>query len=191
MADAHLREETIESQQVFLGGFLDVRRDRVRMPDGHEAVREYIVHPGAVVVVAMLDDGRLVVERQYRYPLGRVMLEFPAGKLDAGESGLSCAVRELAEETGYSAAEWAHAGILHNTVAYSSEGIEVWFARGLTPGERALDHGEFLDVSQASVDELLALAHSGELTDAKTLIGLMWLQNWQSGRWQLTWQPTP
>jgi ADP-ribose pyrophosphatase len=187
-ADAHLREETIESKQVFRGGFLDVRCDRVRLPNGHESRREYIVHPGAVMVVPLLDDGRLVVERQYRYPMGRVMLEFPAGKLDPGEPGLSCAIRELAEETGYRASEWARAGILHNAIAYSDEGIEVWFARGLTLGERALDHGEFLDVSTATLEELLALAQSGELTDAKTLIGMMWLQNWHNGLWALAWQ---
>ena len=87
------------------------------------------------MIVALADDGRLVVERQYRYPMARVMLEFPAGKLDAGEPPLACAVRELAEETGYRAAEWARAGILHNAIAYSTEGIEVWFARGLVPGE--------------------------------------------------------
>ena len=189
--DAHLREQTLDSEQVFRGRLLDVRRDRIRLPNGDEAYREYIVHPGAVMVVPLLDDGRLVVERQYRYPLGRVMLEFPAGKIDPGEPTLDCAMRELAEETGYRAAEWARAGILHNAIAYSSEGIEVWFARGLTPGQQGLDHGEFLDVSSATLDELLGLAERGELTDAKTLIGLLWLQNWLVGRWSLHWQPVP
>jgi len=189
--DAHLREDTIDSEQVFRGQLLDVRRDHVRLPNGKTATREYIVHPGAVMIVPMLDDGRLVVERQYRYPLGRVIMEFPAGKIDPGESTLLCAVRELAEETGYRAAEWARAGILHNAIAYSSEGIEVWFARGLSAGARGLDDGEFLDVDVASLDELLALSQQGELTDAKTLVGLLWLQNWHRGLWNLTWQPAP
>ena len=191
MADEHLREEQVSSQQVYRGHFLDVRRDEVRLPDGSLAAREYIVHPGAVMIVPLLDDGRLVVERQFRYPMGRVMLEFPAGKLDAGEPPLTCAIRELAEETGYRAREWARAGILHNAIAYSDEGIEVWFARGLELGGRELDAGEFLDVETTTVAALEAQAASGELTDAKTLIGLLWLQNWQSGRWQLAWQMAP
>lgn len=186
--DAHLREVTIESRQVYHGHFFDVCCDQVRLPNGGTAQREYIIHPGAVMVVALHDDGRLVMERQYRHPLGRVMLEFPAGKIDAGEPPLSCAVRELAEETGYTAREWARAGILHNAIGYSNEGIEIWFARGLSEGERDLDHGEFLDVSAATLEELQALAQHGELTDAKTLIGMLWLQNWREGRWSLAWQ---
>jgi ADP-ribose pyrophosphatase len=186
--DGHLREECIRSEQVYRGHFLHVRRDEVRLPDGQTANREYVVHPGAVMIVPLLDDGRVVVERQFRYPMGRVMLEFPAGKLDAGEPPLQCAVRELAEETGYRAREWARAGILHNAIAYSNEGIEVWFARGLSLGERHLDAGEFLDVESATPEELDQKARSGELTDAKTLIGLLWLQNWLAGRWPLEWQ---
>ncbi len=189
--DEHLRETLIQGQQVYQGHFLDVRRDRIRLPNGESAHREYIVHPGAVMVVPVLDDGRLVIERQFRYPLGRVVLEFPAGKLDAGESTMHCAIRELMEETGYRAREWARAGILHNAIAYSTEGIEVWFARGLVAGERSLDAGEFLDVTHATVAELVDLARRGELTDAKTLIGLNWLQNWHAGQWDVVWQPTP
>jgi ADP-ribose pyrophosphatase len=187
----HLHEGLVSSEQVFKGRLLDVRRDTVRLPDASTATREYVVHPGAVMVVPILDDGRLVVERQYRYPLGRVLTEFPAGKIDEGEPTWVCAVRELAEETGYRAREWARAGLLHNACAYSSEGIEVWFARGLVPGEPGLDVGEFLDVDTATVDELMDMAARGELTDAKTLIGLFWLQNWRGGRWTLDWRPAP
>ena len=189
--DAHLRERTVGSEQVYLGHFLDVRRDQVQLPDGSAAQREYIVHPGAAMIVPLLDDGRIVVERQWRHPLARVLLEFPAGKLDAGEPPFECAVRELFEETGYRAAEWARAGLLHNAIAYSNEGIEVWFARGLTAGEQALDQGEFLEVGSASLEELHDLACRGELTDAKTLIGMYWLQSWRAGRWPLQWRAAP
>ncbi len=185
--DAHLRETFVESQQVYRGRFLDVRRDQVRLPDGSTAHREYIVHPGAVMIVPILDDGRLIVERQYRYPVARVMLEFPAGKLETGEPPLECAMRELAEETGYRAAEWARAGILHNAIAYSTEGIEVWFARGLTPGPTALDVGEFVDVDVATLESLEGAAHDGSLTDVKTLVGLLWLRHWREGRWSVIW----
>lgn len=188
VGDAHLREDRVTTRQIYLGHFMDVRRDEVRLPDGSLAAREYIVHPGAVMVLPLLDDGRLVIERQYRYPMGRVMLEFPAGKLDAGEAPLACARRELLEETGYTAREWARAGLLNNAIAYSTEAIEVWFARGLVPGASHLDAGEFLEVGSASQSELEDLARDGLLTDAKTLVGLLWLRHWREGRWALDWQ---
>jgi ADP-ribose pyrophosphatase len=189
--DAALREETLRSEQMYAGAFLDVRRDQVRLPDGSNAQREYIVHPGAAMIVPVLDDGRIVVVRQWRYPMGRAMLEFPAGKLDADEPPLQCAARELTEETGYRATEWASAGVMHNAIAYSTEVIHVWFARGLVAGAAKLDQGEFLEVGTASLDELDAAAREGGLTDAKTLTGLLWLQQWRAGRWPLTWQSAP
>lgn len=187
-AEDHLVERLLDSEQVFQGHFLDVRRDRVALPDGGIATREYIRHPGAVMVVPLLEDGRLLMERQYRHPMRRVMLEFPAGKLDAGEDPLACGRRELLEETGYSAAEWAYAGVLHNAIAYSDEGIHIFFARGLTRGSQQLDEGEFLELVTHSVDDLDRLAAAGELTDAKTLIGLLWLQRWRQGAWPLDWR---
>jgi ADP-ribose pyrophosphatase len=185
--DTHLLERFVRGEQVFRGHLLDVRRDTVAMPDGRSATREYVVHPGAVAVVPILDDGRLVMERQFRYPIGRVALEFPAGKIDAGEPVLVCAQRELLEETGYRAREWARAGITHNAMAYSTEIIEIWFARGLTAGERRLDDGELIDLRLVSDSELDAAIGRGEVTDAKTMIGLLWLQKWRAGQWSLQW----
>jgi ADP-ribose pyrophosphatase len=189
--DDHLRETTLTTRQVWKGRFLDVRYDTVVLPGGAQTTREYVVHPGAVMMVPILDDGRLVMERQWRYPVGRAMLEFPAGKIDAGEPPFQCAVRELAEETGYRAREWARAGILHNAIGYSTEGIEVWFARGLDHGEAKLDDEEFMDIVTHSEAELDALCASGGITDAKTMIGLLWLQKWRSGLWALRWNAAP
>ena len=189
--DAHLNERTVASEQVWQGHFLDVRRDTVALPNGHEVTREYIVHPGAVMVVPILDDGRLVMERQFRHPMGRVMLEFPAGKIDPGEPPFACAVRELAEETGYRAKQWARAGLLNNAIAYSTEGIDIWFARGLERGAARLDAEEFLEVVIHTEAEVDARCASGDITDAKTLIGLLWLQKWRSGQWPIAWQPAP
>ena len=189
MSDEMLIEHRISGAQVYRGNFLDVRHDVIALPDGGTATREYIVHPGAVMVVPLLDDGRLVMERQYRYPLGRVLLEFPAGKLDAGEPVQRCGQRELAEETGYRATEWARACLVHNACAYSTEGIEIWFARGLVPGQRQLDPGELIDLCLMDEAGLDALAARGELTDVKTLVGLQWLQKWRAGLWALDWGP--
>lgn len=187
-ADRHLTEEKLHSQELFKGGFLHARRDAVRLPDGRTAQREYIVHPGAVVIVPLLDDGRVVLERQYRYPIGQVVIEFPAGKLDAGEGPLVCGQRELLEETGYRASHWARAGVMHNAIAYSNEAIHIYFAKGLQLCERKLDDGEFLDVISATPAQLLAWSLDGTVTDAKTLTCLLWLQNVLSGAWPLDWQ---
>lgn len=190
---AHLLERRVTSQEILRGNFLHARRDVVTLPDGSESTREYVVHPGAVMVVPLLEDASggvlLVLERQFRYPMGRVMVEFPAGKLDPGEDLLHCAQRELREETGYRAREWAHVGVLHPLVAYSTEFIDVWFARGLTLGERNLDAGEFVDVFTATPESLLEWCRDGTVTDGKTLAAALWLQNVLSGAWSLQWSP--
>jgi ADP-ribose pyrophosphatase len=187
--DEHLREHRLDGEVLQEGGFLELRKDLVGLPDGSSATREYIQHAGAVAVIPLLDDGRIVLVRQFRYPVGKVLLELPAGKLDAGESVLACGQRELLEETGYRAAEWAFAGAIHNAAAYSSESIHLWFARGLLAGAQKLDAGEFVEVVRHTEAELDAFAARGDLPDVKTLIGLHWLQRWRAGAWALQWQP--
>jgi ADP-ribose pyrophosphatase len=193
-ADRHLVEVREGGEEILRGHFLHAFRDTVRLPNALTASREYIVHPGAVMVIPLLElpDGRtqLVMERQYRYPVGQVMIEFPAGKLDPGEDPLVCAQRELREETGYTALEWARAGLTHPVISYSTERIEIWFARGLKPGPRALDAGEFLDVMTVDPNDLLQWCMQGLVTDAKTLAGALWWQNTQgpSAAWPLVWQ---
>ncbi len=171
--EPHLFEAKVDGESVFDGKLLHVRRDTVRLPDGKLAIREYIVHPGAVLIVPVLPDGRLVVARQFRYPLGRSMIEFPAGKLDPGESALATGQRELREEAGYIAASWSRLGRIHSVVAYSTEQIEFFVAEGLSHVGAALDDGEFLEIETMSVDEMLAAVDRDEITDAKTVAALL------------------
>lgn len=189
--DAHLIETKLKSQELFSGHFLHAFRDTVALPDGTEATREYFVHPGAVMIIAMLEEPgqalRLVMERQYRYPVQQVMIEFPAGKLDPNELTLQCAQRELFEETGYRAKQWAKAGVMHPVIAYSTEFIEVWFAKDLSLSERQLDEGEFLEVFLQTPESLQQDCLNGKVTDAKTLTGMFWLQNVLQGKHALEW----
>ena len=165
-------ETQLASECVFDGALLHVRRDRVRLPNGESATREYVVHPGAVLIVPVLADGRFVLERQFRYPVGKVMLEFPAGKIDSDEAPLATAQRELREEAGYTAKVWQHLGTVHPEIGYSSEGIEMYAASDLTHVGAQLDEGEFLDVVLLREDELLAAFDAGDVTDGKTVAAL-------------------
>lgn len=181
---AHLSETQIESTQVFCGKLLDVRRDRVRLPNGHESIREYVIHQGAVVVIAVLDSGELLFERQFRYPLQRAFLELPAGKIDPGEDIRNTASRELLEETGYSAQQWRHLGVMHPCIGYSNERIEIFLALELRreTGQQ-LDHGEFLDVVPLALDEAIHAVRQGEITDAKTISALFWAEKVVRSGW--------
>ena len=174
-SDAHLLETRITSEDVFEGKLLHVKRDTVRLPDGETATREYIAHPGAVMIIPRLPDGKLLLERQFRYPLARIFIEFPAGKIDPGEEPGTTAARELLEETGYTAERWSHIGTLHPLITYSTERIEIYTADALTFVGAKLDAGEFVETFTATLEEALAWIDRGEITDVKTMLGLLLL----------------
>ena len=158
------------------GVLLKVHRDQVRLPDGSVAPREYIRHPGAVAVVPLFDDGRVLLERQFRYPHRRVFIEVPAGKLEPGEPALDTARRELLEETGYTAAEWSRLGTIHTAIAYTDEAIDLFVARKLSKQQRKLDQGEFLETFTVLFEESIQMIRDGRITDAKSVAGLLWVK---------------
>jgi len=174
-SDAHLVETKLASEDVFDGKLLHVKRDTVRLPDGETATREYIDHPGAVMIIPRLPDGKLLMERQFRYPLARVFIEFPAGKIDPGEEPAATAARELLEETGYIAERWSHIGTLHPLITYSTERIEIYTADALTFVGVNLDAGEFVETFSATLEEALTWVDRGEITDVKTMLGVLLL----------------
>jgi ADP-ribose pyrophosphatase len=182
-ATRDLTELCIDSATVFEGALLHVRRDRVRLPNGHESVREYVRHPGAVCIVPVFEDGALLMERQYRYPLRREFIELPAGKIDAGESTLRTGQRELLEETGYVADRWEYLMTMHPVIGYSDERIELWMARGLRHQGASLDHGELLEPFRMPLADAVEAVRDGRITDAKTVIGIFWAERVLAGTW--------
>lgn len=176
-----LEETPLSSEAVFDGTLLKVFRDRVLLPNGVQGAREYIRHPGAVVIVAVMPDGRLLFERQFRYPLHRSFLELPAGKIDPGEDILACARRELREETGYEAAQWQYLGVMHPCIGYSDERIEMFLARGLQFAGQELDEEEFIEILSLSPAEAESAVHAGEITDGKTVTALFRAWPWLEG----------
>jgi ADP-ribose pyrophosphatase len=178
-----LTEKQLDSQVMYNGGFIEVLKDAVLLPDGSTSTREYITHPGAVAMLALLDNGNLVMERQYRYPLHREFIELPAGKIDDGEDILVTAQRELLEETGYVASEWIHLTTAWPCIGYSDERMEYFLARGLKHVGSKLDDGEFLEVFELSLGDAIEWIRLGKITDSKTIVGLFWLDKVLNGGW--------
>jgi ADP-ribose pyrophosphatase len=174
-----LTEHFVSGSRVFDGNLLKVHRDTVRLPDGSTGEREYVRHPGAVAIVALFDDGQVLLERQFRYPNRREFIEIPAGKLEPGEPHLETAKRELLEETGYAAAQWTRLGVIHTAIGYTDEAIELFLAKGLEYRRAQLDAGEFLEVLKIPFEEAIAMIHDGRITDSKTVVGLLWIDKWR------------
>jgi ADP-ribose pyrophosphatase len=181
----HLKETQVDTAVAYEGHFLKVQKDTIRLPDGKTTKREYIKHPGAVVVLPLFEDGSILLERQFRYPLQDVFIEYPAGKIDPNEDSMECAKRELQEETGYTASDWKFVCTIHNAIAYSDEHLDIFLARGLIAGESRLDDGEFLETFKATVPEMLQWIREGKVTDVKTVIGTFWLEKILSGEWKV------
>lgn len=181
--DAGLRETQVASALMHQGKFLTLKQDIVHLPDGRNASREYLIHPGAVMMIPLFDDGTVLMERQFRYPVGKVMIEFPAGKLDPQEGALACGKRELVEETGYTAERWDYLTRIHPVISYSTEFIDIYLARDLAQGEAMLDEGEFLETFITPAGQLIDWVRAGKISDVKTIIGTFWLEKILSGAW--------
>ena len=183
-AQQDFSESTLDSEQIFDGVLLHVRKDTVLLPNGHRSTREYIVHPGAATMLAFVDERTILLERQFRYPLRRHFIELPAGKIDKGEDPLRTAQRELREECGYEAAEWRHLGTLHPAIGFADEHIELYSARGLTDVGHKLDEDEFLEVLKVDVFEAIEWIRDGRITEPKAIYGLMWAEKLVTGQWR-------
>ncbi|HEX7672881.1 MAG TPA: NUDIX hydrolase [Bdellovibrio sp.] len=179
----HLHEKVLSSRQVYRGRFLKVEQDQVEAPDGKTYVREYILHPGAAMMIPLLPNGKVVMVHQYRHAVKQVFLEFPAGKRDKGEDSLVTAKRELEEETGYEAKDWKFLTTIHPVIGYSNEHIDLFLARDLVKVEQKLDSGEFLEVTEVDPKDLMRLVLEGKVTDVKTQIGAFWLDKFLRGEW--------
>lgn len=173
-----LTEHQISSETIASGGMLTVKRDQVKLPNGHTSQREYVIHPGAVVVVPILPNGNVILEKQFRYPLHQVFIELPAGKIDANETVLTTGQRELLEETGYTAREWVRLGCQHPCIGYSNEVIHMYLAQGLTAGQHRRDEDEMLEVFNVPFDECISMILSGEITDGKSIVALYFAEKY-------------
>ena len=178
LKDDGLKETQLSSEQRYDGYFMNVQRDTVELPNGQTSTREYMKHPGAVMIIPVFDNGDVLLERQFRYPLHQVFVEFPAGKMDGGELPLQTAHRELLEETGYTASEWQHVTSIHNAIAYCDEVIHFYLARGLVKrDEQKLDDNEFLQTMRVPFGGLELWVKQGWVADVKTQLGMFWLKD--------------
>jgi ADP-ribose pyrophosphatase len=180
---ADFTETKLSSEPVFEGQLLRVHRDTVRLPDGGTATREYIKHPGAVIVIAQPDPQSVLMERQFRYPVGQHFIELPAGKIDKGEEPLTTAKRELQEECGYTASRWRHLTTLYPCIGYADERVELFLATELNHVGDRLDEGEFLEVMNVPLREALGWVADGRISDSKTALGLLWAEKIAKGEW--------
>jgi len=177
-------EKLVSSRTGYEGKLLTLKEDKVALPDGSTGTREYVLHQGAAMVIPLFEDGSVLLERQFRYPLHTHFLELPAGKIDPGEEPLATARRELLEETGYSAAQWRYLTRLYPCVGYSNERIELFVARELKHEGHPGEDGEFLECVQLGLDEALELVVAGEIGDSKTILGLLWADKLRKGEWK-------
>ncbi len=178
MMKLDLTEHLVSSETIASGGMLTVKRDQVRLPNGHNSQREYVRHPGAVVIVPILANGNVILERQFRYPLHQVFIELPAGKIDAGEEILVTGQRELLEETGFSAKKWVKLGHQHPCIGYSNEVIHMYLARGLSAGQHQRDADESLEVFDLPFEDCMNMIQRGEITDGKTIVALFFAEKY-------------
>jgi ADP-ribose pyrophosphatase len=176
-------EKKLRSRVAYRGRLLQVNEDEVQLPDGGSARREYVIHPGAALILPLFADGRVLLERQYRYPVSMHCYELPAGKLEPGEPSLATAKRELLEETGYVAGRWDFLGPLYPSVGYSNERIDFFLARNLELREASLDEGEFLETLIVPLAEALGWIRDGRIADVKTMAGLLFAEKILAGEW--------
>ncbi len=168
-----MKEKTIDSTGVFNGKFINLKVDRVELPDGKESSREVVFHPGAAVVAALTEQNEIVLIRQFRYAVGEVLWELPAGKLEKDEDPLECAKRELAEETGFGAREWQCLSVFFTTPGFSNEVLYLYLASDLYQDQREADSEEFIELHKIPYSKALSMVMSGEIKDAKTIIGIL------------------
>lgn len=168
----------IKSQILYKGKVFDHQVDEIEYDSGNKSIREIAIHPGGAVIVPIKDDGKIILVKQFRYPLQKTLIELPAGKLDKGEDPLKCAARELEEETGYNAKEIEKLGQIYTAPGYCTEILHIYSAKELTPGNHHREEGEQgMEILELSLDEIEKMIANGEITDAKTIVGIYFLKN--------------